>query len=321
MFLKSFLKNILSTNFILPIKKGIRLILIYHDISNTDSRHFSTELSTPVSLFEKHLDFLTQNFEIISLDQIVSEKLPSNNNYCSITFDDGFYSVYKNAYPLLKKRKIPFTLSLNGSAVQNNFLWTTDIIAFSKNIQYLKYVFNNNTSNFKQFFIEEQFLLNPFECLMRTDFSFDIEKLNYNKFSGDTITEPVYMNEEHIKLLAKDENITIGNHTFSHFNMSNISLEKIHNEIERNQLFLEKLTDRKINHFAIPFGKKNHYNDTVLKAASQSNAFIYSSNSAVFNEKQVNSGMKLFPRIGITNQKNSEIHFFINRTFFNRIDV
>ncbi|MEO0133483.1 MAG: polysaccharide deacetylase family protein [candidate division WOR-3 bacterium] len=35
-----------------------------------------------------------------------------NEKYVSINFDDGFYSVYKNAYPLLKKYNFPFTLGL-----------------------------------------------------------------------------------------------------------------------------------------------------------------------------------------------------------------
>lgn len=35
-----------------------------------------------------------------------------NEKYVAINFDDGFYSVYKNAYPLLKKYNFPFTLGL-----------------------------------------------------------------------------------------------------------------------------------------------------------------------------------------------------------------
>lgn len=35
-----------------------------------------------------------------------------NEKYVSINFDDGFYSVYKNAYPILKKYNFPFTLGV-----------------------------------------------------------------------------------------------------------------------------------------------------------------------------------------------------------------
>ncbi|MCS7250079.1 MAG: polysaccharide deacetylase family protein [candidate division WOR-3 bacterium] len=36
----------------------------------------------------------------------------SNEKYVSINFDDGFYSVYKNSYPILKRYNFKFTLGL-----------------------------------------------------------------------------------------------------------------------------------------------------------------------------------------------------------------
>ncbi len=42
-----------------------------------------------------------------------------NEKYVSINFDDGFYSVYKNAYPLLKKYNFPFTLGLIAGYLKN----------------------------------------------------------------------------------------------------------------------------------------------------------------------------------------------------------
>lgn len=42
-----------------------------------------------------------------------------NEKYVSINFDDGFYSVYKNAYPILKKYNFNFTLGLIAGYLKN----------------------------------------------------------------------------------------------------------------------------------------------------------------------------------------------------------
>ncbi|MEO0076638.1 MAG: polysaccharide deacetylase family protein [candidate division WOR-3 bacterium] len=53
---------------------------------------------------------------------IASCLLASNNQdkYVIISFDDGFYSVYKYAYPILKQYRIPITCGLVTSYITNN---------------------------------------------------------------------------------------------------------------------------------------------------------------------------------------------------------
>ena len=61
-------------------------------------------------MFERHLDWLSKRFSILSLDEI-GRHLESDRGFhrppAAITFDDGYGDVYHNGFPLLKRKGIP----------------------------------------------------------------------------------------------------------------------------------------------------------------------------------------------------------------------
>lgn len=66
-------------------------------------------------LFEEHLIYLRDNANVISMDEYIKAleegvELPART--AVITIDDGYRSVYTQAYPLLKKYKMPATVYL-----------------------------------------------------------------------------------------------------------------------------------------------------------------------------------------------------------------
>lgn len=77
--------------------------------------------SVTLEQFEAHLDHLQRGgFQVWPLDKVVATlqeggALPPR--VVSITIDDGFHSIYTGAYPLLKSRKLPFTVFLNTDAI------------------------------------------------------------------------------------------------------------------------------------------------------------------------------------------------------------
>lgn len=88
------------------------VILQYHHVDD------STPKSTSVSpeLFEAHLDFIEQNnFKVVSITELREylKKKSVPDGTVIITFDDGYRSIYTEAYPRLEKRKWPFTVFIN----------------------------------------------------------------------------------------------------------------------------------------------------------------------------------------------------------------
>ncbi|MGD8190294.1 polysaccharide deacetylase family protein [Brevibacillus ginsengisoli] len=83
------------------------VVLMYHHVSPTGDKEYTL---TP-ELFSEHMKFLHDNdLHPISLTeflQFVNTGVLSTNNAVLITFDDGYESFYKEAYPILKEFNFP----------------------------------------------------------------------------------------------------------------------------------------------------------------------------------------------------------------------
>ena len=95
------------------------VILQYHHVSDT------TPPSTSVTpeLFAQHLEFLEgHGFHVWSLPEVANHlksgtALP--DSVVAITFDDGYLSVFTEAYPLLRQRGWPFTVFVTAEAIDH----------------------------------------------------------------------------------------------------------------------------------------------------------------------------------------------------------
>lgn len=93
------------------------VILMYHHVSDT------APVSTSVApaLFEQHLEHLAaKGFRVLPLPEVVAaldagQGLP--DSVVVITFDDGYRSVYEEAFPRLRERGWPFTVFVTSDAI------------------------------------------------------------------------------------------------------------------------------------------------------------------------------------------------------------
>lgn len=92
-------------------------VLLYHKFNEADSP--TTSIST--GLFEKQLRYLKDNnYNILTpyeFYDMLMGKRPIPPRSVLITIDDGYRSVYTEAYPILKKYRVPFLLFLYMEAV------------------------------------------------------------------------------------------------------------------------------------------------------------------------------------------------------------
>jgi peptidoglycan/xylan/chitin deacetylase (PgdA/CDA1 family)/GNAT superfamily N-acetyltransferase len=305
------IKSLLSNQVLLKVSKGNRFVFLLHDISAVSENHHSFHYSTTPEVFEKQINLLSRLFEIIPLDRIVSdESLPSGKNYAAITFDDGFYSVFKTARPLLKRLGIPYTVFLNKSAVEENQIWVTNLQIQRKERSYANKL--GELAGLK-LPLEEDTL---FEMISGGKFSNKFRDTYKLADAGDKI----YMSQEEIKTLI-EEGVTIGNHTMDHFVLSSCDPSLMHEQISENATYMNEQFDIRSPHFAIPFGNKSHYTDEVIHEIRKTgHAHIYSTNAARFKENDVLTKNFLVPRIGVFNQSPMEMMFTINRSFLHPLE-
>ncbi len=109
----------------LNTKNGV-ITLMYHRFN--ENKYPSTNIKNEI--FIKHMDEINdQDMEFIDFNKF--QKIIKTNldkNYILLTIDDGFESFYVNAWPILKKRKIPFILFVSTREVGKSGYMTWDQI-------------------------------------------------------------------------------------------------------------------------------------------------------------------------------------------------
>jgi peptidoglycan/xylan/chitin deacetylase (PgdA/CDA1 family) len=91
-------------------------LLIYHRVGGGTT----IELDLPTDAFVRQLDLLVGH-HVLALDTAL-DQLETGDHTPSfvLTFDDGFLDVFHNAWPLLRERRMPFTIYLTTSFVGGN---------------------------------------------------------------------------------------------------------------------------------------------------------------------------------------------------------
>lgn len=99
-------------------------VFYYHDVHRNNDA--TTSMSTPISLFEKHLEVLEK------LGYHVVKTIENPSKEAMITFDDGFIGLYDN-FDFFVKRQIPVTLfMLSGRLGANKYLTKEQLVELHK---------------------------------------------------------------------------------------------------------------------------------------------------------------------------------------------
>lgn len=85
------------------------IILMYHEVKNNNGR-----IAVSTEQLDQHLTILAEaGYNVISIedfeDFVFGKKKKIPPNAVVLTFDDGYEDFYENAYPILRKHKMPAT--------------------------------------------------------------------------------------------------------------------------------------------------------------------------------------------------------------------
>ena len=134
---------------------------MYHRFN--ENKYPSTNIR--MDIFKNHIEIIKSNdfkfYNPINFEEEFS--IPKLKKKILLTIDDGFSSFYKNAWPYLKKNKIPFILFVSTEAVGKFGYMTWDEI---KEIEKEEFVFLGNHSHSHEYLVGYNF----------NDFKNDIDK-------------------------------------------------------------------------------------------------------------------------------------------------
>lgn len=217
------------------------MVLTYHKIDN------------PIN-FERQLNFLyKRKYNVLSLPDFL--KRSANGNFSArdilITFDDGDYSVFKNALPILKKFRYPAVLFVITELINSNKPFWWDEIMFYTNdsgkVARAKAISNDERLSF----------------------------LEHLRASG-TEKHPTYrqLTLEELRLMEK-EGFAICNHSHTHPMFDKISPVEIEFELLTSSKFLRDNGFPYYDVFAYPNGNFNETSEQVLKKLEMRLAFFF----------------------------------------------
>ncbi len=125
---------------------------MYHRFD--ENKYPSTNIK--MSIFKKHIEIINKEgyeFENPNLFDKNFQK-PKNKKKILLTIDDGFTSFYKNAWPYLKEKQIPFILFVSTEAVGNSGYMSWEEL---KEIEKYDFAFLGNHSHSHDYLLDFSF--------------------------------------------------------------------------------------------------------------------------------------------------------------------
>jgi peptidoglycan/xylan/chitin deacetylase (PgdA/CDA1 family) len=228
-------------------------------------KYLSDEIS--LSLFQQHMDYLISRYDFISLDELIEKDRVyehPNSIECSLSFDDGLYSVYKYAYPILKSKKIPFTVFINTSVIGNKSLLWLHLLGYLVNKFGIKFIINEinealDRDHLPKVCCEDSSSLESW-CRKNIEYLFEsklLEKLAIKQ--GLNIEEiaceqNIYLNWDQINEMRQN-GVTFFSHTDKHFPLNGFTnIETIKAEILNAKLQLNSHIEDSDTFISFPFG-------------------------------------------------------------------
>jgi len=118
-FLISFLFIIIFTNQLFA-KENSASIFVYHRFG--ENKYPTT--NTTISQFKEHInELIKNNYNVVSIEEIIDAFKNKNDlpeKTIGLTIDDAFLSIYKEAWPILKEKNLPFTIFVSTGSVGVN---------------------------------------------------------------------------------------------------------------------------------------------------------------------------------------------------------
>jgi peptidoglycan/xylan/chitin deacetylase (PgdA/CDA1 family) len=233
---------------------------------------FYPEIAT--SNFKKQMRYITNNYSVISLDEIVQRVRKKESIRCcvAITFDDGFRDNYEIAFPILKKYRIPATIFLSTGYMDcQKVPWFLIV----------RYIFMKSMMTEVSFSPIWKDINMPMKTLEQK-FEGSSTAIDYLKYClpqerNDLIERLSFelgVNEfEDLKSLMLAWNqiqemqhygITFGAHTVNHPMLSQIPIDSAKREILESKETIEKKIGKPVITFAYPFGKRSDYDPRIF---------------------------------------------------------
>jgi peptidoglycan/xylan/chitin deacetylase (PgdA/CDA1 family) len=259
-------------------RRGTPLILTYHRVlEKCDAAldYAQPGLVVTAPMFERHLVFLKQHFDIVPLSALLRDDAarPSDRRpRCVITFDDGWRDNYDLAFPILRQHGIPAIIFLTTDFVGTaRAFWHTELIALLLSGELSAAVHRGPSLAAYPKPVREELarctgVAGPagsadtdalVEAVKANCDETEIEDLIKTLTAAARLPRPLlagrrfFLDWDQVREMAAT-GIEIGSHGCSHRIMTQLSTADVRDELVRSKAEIETRIGRPVMHFAFP---------------------------------------------------------------------
>jgi len=258
-----------------------------------------------VDIFDSHLKYFAENYDVVDLETVISGRLPSRP--LLITFDDAYRSVVDVAAPLLKYRGFPSVFFINSHLVNAKQLMLDNVLCLLSHevsIQQLKAAIDPTAPEvdlFPQLFSKVLPRLGYHERLtlhskLVGEYHIDCQKL--------LTDSKLYLSETDFGRMAECR-MEVGNHTANHVHCRVLNPVDATEEIEGAKLSLERMSGQKVRAFSYPYGDEMDATPTVMRAIQKSGHEVAFLVHARFNS--LHPGQTQWSRVSLQRQPSRDL--------------
>ncbi len=276
-------------------------ILFMHGVKNTD-------------WFSDFISKMAKDYHLIDYNniQLFLEGSKTHKNAVHLTFDDGDLDFYHNIFPLMRKRKIPFSIFVSPNSVKNgdNF-WFQEITNYdnSKLKQVVCDVLNIQKEDLSGYSVKSALKTLPIDTIW--------EVINIYKQRFKENDKPrMNMNLSELNIVKESGLVTIGAHTQRHPILSNEDDSSSKKEIVNSINELSEILNESVKCFAYPNGVPGlDFSQREIDILSTTSSEI--SFSTLENKVKVNDNKHAIPRFGVpeSNIKLLPIKFLLGQNW------
>jgi peptidoglycan/xylan/chitin deacetylase (PgdA/CDA1 family) len=247
------------------------LVLMYHRI--IDEPNIG---GLSPHIFEQQIAYICEHFRVVPIATLLDElKNNSLKPYTlAITFDDGHYDFYENAWPILQKYKVPASLYITtGFVSASHWLWP----------DLLKYILDNN--QYHELQIEPFGTIKTYANLQQSwhklgDYCLTLSAEKRNAFLRDlataaNVTTPNAPIKPYTAVTwqqlaqMQTEGLDVGSHTVSHPILSSLNDENLTYELERSAADIKQHLGTTPQGICYPNGRPEDINNNVIDFAQK----------------------------------------------------
>jgi peptidoglycan/xylan/chitin deacetylase (PgdA/CDA1 family) len=252
------------------------VVLCFHRIRKSSGSLLDQRIGvTEPDAFRKVINCLRiLGYSFISLEQLKNIIAISQlKRVAVVTFDDGFKDLYQNAFPILKRLNIPFTLFLTTSTVESErLLWlhklyiAIDRLCPTNRLKILRQYDNlGNTDDDLCDMIGKIIDSNNINVIEKMALTSNMaNEAGLGKKEERLLAEELYLTKAELREMQR-HGLSIEVHGHEHLPPANLNRTETENEIACSISYVMQEFNKKPQFFSLPYGVANQFIIDVVK--------------------------------------------------------